>query len=617
MLPGLIKSAAAAHQAKGGPAFAARLRRAGGGAAPLSGMMSDYLVPSVQARWLGASVSWYTPQMVEYIYRMALSGDLQMQWEMFDMMESTWPELSKCENELKDSVCDLLGHDPGRPHLEICPFGGEDATDEAKRRAEVVDMALRSMNPRPASDENGLHGTLRDIMDARFKGIAVLEVDWEPRSLSRTGVDSVTAMCPRATRWVHPSWYGYPFGPGNERLLLKLGGLRPDNQFTPMIKPLPMGGNLPPIQSPMNFYGAGDFAEFPDNKFIVAVSKSKSGHPLGGAMLHILAWPWAAMNFSMDWFLNFAQLFGQPIRWANYSPDMDEVDEAKLELMLQNMGTSAWGMFPEGVSMELKESVSRAQDNPQLALIEFANKAARNLILRQTLTSDVGEKGSGSMALGKVHDRVLDDVKLGCGRWVCLTLNQLIRYIAVLNFGNAELLPEAKVIVPDEDESVSTSTSLANLSTAGLEPDDEALPVVSEKMGYKVRRKAVEAEPGAGPGGSLRAKRQPMSNPELNDNEAFHRAFEEFHAQQTRQRRMTQSPVEPFIDKMSPALAEAFRGSRAPVLAILQASDSAEEFERKLAAHYRDWKPERIAGIVEEAMQLAAAKGAAGAVHEK
>ena len=29
---------------------------------------------------------------------------------------------------------------------------------------------------------------------------------------------------------------------------------------------------------------------------------------------------WAASNFAQQWFLNFAQIFGLPIRWANDDP---------------------------------------------------------------------------------------------------------------------------------------------------------------------------------------------------------------------------------------------------------------------------------------------------------
>jgi hypothetical protein len=288
---------------------------------PPSGLMPNFIVPSVQARWLGAGVAFYTPQKIEYIFRQALAGDLQSQWEMFDLMECTWPELSKNENLLKDAVVSMLDREnAGQVRIQVMPAVDESNPqyEEAKRRAALAEEALYTMRPRPDCDENGLDDTVRDILDARFKGIAVQEIQYEPRELSMG-----MAICPQTTRWVHPSWYGYPFGPGNEKLWLKLGGVRYDNawQGSPTGEPLPsdgghlpLGGTLPPVQSPRNFWSASDFTEFPQHKFVISVIKNKSGHPLGSALLHVLAWYWAAMNFTLEWFLAFAQIFGQPFR---------------------------------------------------------------------------------------------------------------------------------------------------------------------------------------------------------------------------------------------------------------------------------------------------------------
>jgi hypothetical protein len=61
----------------------------------------------------------------------------------------------------------------------------------------------------------------------------------------------------------------------------------------------------------------------------------------------------------------------------------------------------------------------------------------------------------------------------------------------------------------------------------------------------------------------------------------------------------------------SAALAQAFRGSLAPVRRIIVESHSAEECEVRLKEFYADWKPERLAGLIEEALQAYAANGAA------
>ena len=60
---------------------------------------------SVADRWLAPSVRWYTPQMVEHIVRDAQAGNLQSQWELFDLMEATWPRLQGNLKKLKEKVC--------------------------------------------------------------------------------------------------------------------------------------------------------------------------------------------------------------------------------------------------------------------------------------------------------------------------------------------------------------------------------------------------------------------------------------------------------------------------------------------------------------------------------
>ena len=580
-----------------------------------SSVIPSFLVPAMQARWLGAGISFYTPQNIEYILRQALAGDLQSQWEMFDLMETTWPELSKCLNQLRDGVVAMVDRDQiGAVRFEIKPFtaGHNEPTEEAERRRDLVEEALYSMRPDPTADENDLESTVADIMDARGKGISVLEIDWEMRDLS-----DGPAWAPRATRWVHPSWYGYPFGPGNERLFLKLGtSARLDNQFSGVGIPAPnagpinprlsLGGDRPPIQSPQNFYSRAQFTEFPPNKFLVAVCKNKTGHPLGGALLHVLAWYWAAMNFSLEWFLNFTQIFGQPFRWATYDQNLSSEDQAKLNILLQNMGSAAYASFPAGVTLELKEAAANAGNNPQLAIIQMANKAAELLILRQTLTADVGEGGGGSNALGQVHERILDDVKIGCGKFAAKTLQQLVRSILILNTGDDTECPTVRVLIPEADESETLSKVLVNVEQSGFEPTDEAIEGIGGRLGFPVQRKAALPNP-VFPG--LPSDLPPGKSPSV----AL--AKEGVSASASRSDRSVPSvgSWQHTVQQRAPQLAAALRAHRAPIKKILDDSVSAQDFQTKLAAYYRDWDQTRIAREVEDTLQILAAQGAASA----
>lgn len=542
---------------------------------PAAGGM-PWLVPNAASRWMAAGVAWYTPQQVEYVFRNALGGDLVSQWEMFDLMESTWPELSQCLNELKDSVANM--------RFEVVPWSlrNEEATPEAERRAKLVDEVLWTLYPRPDADENDLQDTMRDLLDARGKGISVLEIDWETR---RTSVGP--ALAPRATRWVHPSWYGYENA--GSRLMLRTSA----SNFNTLA-----GFNPQP----------GAFVPFPDHKFIIGICKNKTGHPLGSALLHVLGFWWAAFNFTADAFFDLAQVFGQPIRWATYDPGMAADDKAKLKTMLEDMGRMSWGMFPEGVQMELKEAMKSASDNPQKVLLDTANKICRLTILRQTLTSDVGS--SGSRALGDVHERTEAGVTMACSQWTCKTLQQLIRAICILNFGDDREMPWLKPC--DEDAEPKDVADVLNVvKQAGLEPTDDELAEIGERLGFEVQRVAPPApSPGFGAFPDNRGPAIPMTATRAPDGSiTFFSAGSDTPT--------LRNDVDKIAAARATALGSAYRGAMAPFRAIILASSTREECLAKLSAAYADWSPERLNSELESALQLCAAAGAAAGTNAK
>ena len=372
-----------------------------------------FILPLVRDRWMGMSARGWTPDRVELVLRSALSGDHAAQWELFDLMEDTWPRLLKNLGEIKRSVCKMS--------WTVLPWAedGTPPTDESKARAAAVSRALWQMRPDAAAAENGFLGTIFDLLDAWGKGTAVLEVDWELRPDKEGEI-----MAPRATQWSHPNYYAW----SPEGWL----GLRVGEQ---------MQGGWDPTHAPV--------VRFPDHKFLVGVAKAKSGHPLGTALLRPLAWWWCASNFSAEWWLNFAQLFGVPIRWANYSKSASDSTIAKIQAMLQNMGSAAYGAFPEGVHLNLLEAAKGgAGTNPQEALLNAADRLCDILVLGQTLTTDVG--ASGSLALGKVHQGVRGDIICSAADWAAEQLTQqLVGSICELTWGNRDQMPE---LVAEENE---------------------------------------------------------------------------------------------------------------------------------------------------------------------
>ncbi len=103
---------------------------------------------------------------------------------------------------------------------------------------------------------------------------------------------------------------------------------------------------------------------------------------LGGALLRPLVWWWCAANFSADWLLNFAQVFGLPLRWATYDATAPQETVDRICAMLQNMGSASWGAFPNGTTLEVKaEGQKSGADTPQGDMLDRADKQCDLLVL--------------------------------------------------------------------------------------------------------------------------------------------------------------------------------------------------------------------------------------------
>lgn len=338
------------------------------------------------------------PDHVEQILESALAGDLTQQAALFAMMEDTWPRLLKNVNEVKRAVARL-------PY-KLDPYvdDGAEPTPEAEDKAALVRRVLKNLEPDPTTSESGFHGAIYDLLDAFAKGISVLEIEWgkdgRPWSL-KGGTWGI-----RAFRQVPARFYGYPqTGNVRDRLMLSRDGL---------------GHN-------------GALEDFPVDKFLIGRCPSRSGHPANVALLRSLAKYWVGAQYGYQWLANFAQMFGIPIRWANYEPN-NESQRAAIGEMLENLGSAGWGAFPKGTELQLHEAKSTGRDNPQAYLMEVADKACDILILGQTLTTDVGD--SGSRALGDVHASIRGDVIDSAAEWVEGVINdQLIPALMRHNYG--------------------------------------------------------------------------------------------------------------------------------------------------------------------------------------
>lgn len=542
------------------------------------------LQPSVHQRWSGLRARDWTPERVETVLRGALNGDHVQQWELFQLMEDTWPRLAKALAELRHAVQQLDW--TCQPWSEE----GQPPTPEATERAQLVSRAVWSMRPPQDQAAGGFLGTIGDLMDAWGKGVVVLEVEWQVRRVGRQGPMEVV---PLATHWVDPHQYAW-----SESGRLMLRAAQASSPYDPRSS---RGGDV--------------LVPFPRDQFLLGVCRARSGPVLGTALLRPLAWWWCAANFSAGWLLNLCQIFGLPIRWANYAPGSSDQLIDQICDMLENMGSSAWGAFPAGTQINLLEQGKGAGGSPQDSLLDRADRQADILILGQTLTTDVGN--SGSRALGGVHKSVRDEVIQSAADWVAEVLNlQLVPAILRLNYGDDAEAPEFLPKPVEVQDLKANAERDAILLDRGVPlPRDwfyqrHQIPLPASGEAVVLGQSATAPGAGDEPAGDDQA---PPDEPKPEDQD---RPAEARHAIQARRSREQERLADRVLENVTAVQAEWLSGARPYFVRLVQAAQDpriSDEAFLRLIEGARAQVPEQLGPLLDPdaiARSLEAAMGA-------
>jgi hypothetical protein len=126
----------------------------------------------------------------------------------------------------------------------------------------------------------------------------------------------------------------------------------------------------------------------------------------------------------------FGELFGMPIRIGK-TTSRDPGEITKVEKMMAEMGAAAWGLFPEGTEIEIKETTRGDAYNVYDQRINRSNSEISKGILNQTMTIDSGS----SLSQSEVHLEILENVIEADADLVRDTINnRLIPFMAMHGF---------------------------------------------------------------------------------------------------------------------------------------------------------------------------------------
>lgn len=396
--------------------------------------------------WYLSLPSKLTPNQVQMILRSAQGGDLWQQFQLYQLMLDTWPMLKKCDHEIREAVSSVRYI--ARPYAEE----GEEPTEEAKAKADLVNRCFKSMKPNPFTDERGFRGMVYQLAGAYTMGLTMAELIWtKPVRSPKYGTERLL----RAAAHVHPRHFTFT----NEGTIAVF-----DNSYNRLYFALATGGQSPDPR-----------------KFVCGQYYSSSGSTLGTGAMRSLAWWWTSVVFNREWMARMAQNYGAPFLDVTYKPGTTPQELQKLDDNLKAGLANRFVRHIEGTVLNIHPGTSLGSENPQRYLAEMADKQCQLLLLGQTLTSDTPDNG-GSRAQGEVHMAVRNDRIQGVARWVASDpLQQIARAILLVNYGE-QGENEVPLIEPDFSTPLSVMEQAQYINLIG----NSSLPILAEEAYSRV-----------------------------------------------------------------------------------------------------------------------------------
>ncbi len=339
-------------------------------------------VASIEDRYGVYPSQGLTPKKLAAVFKEANAGDPWRQAQLFEEMEEKDGHLSSLLRKRRGAVSGL--------DYEVVPFSQD------KRGIEVKDFVEEVITGLPDFEDN-----LKDMADAIGKGYSALELHWALRN-SRHVVRHMQYVEPRRFTWI--------------------------NSLEPRLITRDALDGIPLVPF----------------KFLFHQHKTRSGAATRQGVLRVCAWMYLFKNYGVKDWVQFAEVFGLPLRIGKYEPGATADDKAALVKAVRSLGSDAAGIISKSTEIEFVEAVKGASGDLYEKLAAFCNDEMSKAVLGQTLTTQQGDNGARS--LGEVHKKVEEGIQRDDCEQVSKSLRRdLIRPLVGFNFGWDVPLPWFKL----------------------------------------------------------------------------------------------------------------------------------------------------------------------------
>lgn len=265
---------------------------------------------------------------------------------------------------------------------------------------------------------------IEEMMDAVAYGYSPLEVLWELDGV-RWGIGGIVGK--------PPQWFEFD---QNNRLVFRTGAV--------------------------------GIEEIPENRFLLVRHRPSYANPYGDKVFSKCFWPVTFKKNGFRWWTVFVEKYGGAFMYGKYPNNAGEEYKTELLGALEKMISDAVAIAPEGSEITIEALANKGSvSNVHAEYIAMANSEISKAVLGQTLTTEIGDKGS--YAASKTHNMVREDLAAADRRRIAAAFNRLASVFTFYNFG-AEVVPPVFSFVKDEDLQPARAKRDVDLYALGWRP---------------------------------------------------------------------------------------------------------------------------------------------------
>lgn len=174
--------------------------------------------------------------------------------------------------------------------------------------------------------------------------------------------------------------------------------------------------------------------ELPERKFIVHRFGAKDGNPYGLGLGTRLFWPVWFKRQGLQFWLTFADKFGNPTAVGKYPPGASERQKDDLLATLQAIANDTGITIPQGLEIELLEAKRSGGANGVYdTLLKYLDDEIEKAVLGSTQTTSSRASGLGSQVSAVQNEVRLELVRADADMLAGTLNNSLLAWIAAFN----------------------------------------------------------------------------------------------------------------------------------------------------------------------------------------